>query len=154
MAYSDLNPVRAGVARTYEHTQHTSIAKRLRDLSEIERHAQLARMPVSDGDNGGQMASQDVCLYPLTLGLPKVVNQGRLVLLLAQYREILRQTKATRNNEGIRGSAIREARVDWSAKMKVMSGWRHRAYGSQDHLRAFAEKVGQSRILGMKRQGR
>ncbi|MGK0169328.1 MAG: hypothetical protein ACI9W2_001049 [Gammaproteobacteria bacterium] len=154
MAYSDLNPVRAGVARTYEQTQHTSIAKRLRDLSEIERDAQLARMPVSGGDNGGQMASQDVCLYPLTLGLPKVVNQGRLVLLLAQYREILRQTKATRNNKGIRGSAIREARVDWSAKMKVMSGWRQRAYGSQDHLRAFAQKVGQSRILGMKRQVR
>jgi REP element-mobilizing transposase RayT len=85
MAYVDLNPVRAGIAKTPEESDHTSIKKRC-------KKARASRKP-------NQLNQQEKMLYPF-VGNPKQGQPQGIQMRLSDYLGLVESTgRVLRNNK-------------------------------------------------------
>lgn len=135
MAYVDLNPIRAGIVKTLEHSAHTSIAER---ISAATIEPTLLSQPIR----------------------PVIGNlQSSLALTTADYLQILDWT-GRQLAPGKRGRIKRNATaildiIDhgatrWAARVGAFgSGW-HRVAGSAQDLIALAERLGQRWMKGLR----
>jgi putative transposase len=142
MAYVDLNPVRAGVAKSLEASDFTSIQERLEAAGE----------PAPSG-RGTRRATG---LAPFTDQAPS--SRSRLPMLFADYVELLEWTgRSVRRGTGtLRGAPpalLAELNIDTSAWLRMMSagGLRNLAMlGTADCVRAEVERRGQSYANGQR----
>ncbi len=144
MAYVDLNPVRAGIARTPEDSEFTSIYQRIRQISE-------ALKAPSD--------PQPQCFIPLMSFQTSGATAHHLPYRLEDYLALVDWTgRAIR--EGKRGSIddrlppiIVRLNIDadaWQLAMQPKGNVFGRAMGRLDHLRLHAKTLGQSWVKGLR----
>ena len=134
MSYVDLNPVRAGEARSLEESTHTSIAERLGHAAAGTRSQELVPF-------AGQTRSK---------------KREPLPMSFAAYRELLEWTgRACR--PGARGklkdppTSLRDAHINADEWVAVMRGSGLRVYGwlgTSTTLQAIAKRQGKQRLWG------
>jgi putative transposase len=112
MAYVDLNPVRARIARDIEQSEHTSISRRLKQNS-IERLQQVLR--------------------PLASGLQDDAH-AELTITLGEYIETLRVLVTHERKAADRTVSQPADRTQLWAQQVAMLAKRQRAFGNQRQL--------------------
>jgi REP element-mobilizing transposase RayT len=122
MAYVDLNPVRAKIARSIEQCQNTSIAARL-------KHLENSKERLND------------VLQPLVSGIGAVTN--RMTMTLADYIEHLNDIISAGVNLGRALPSSKQSR--WMAQVASM-GKRQKAYGPVGALTQWIESRGMKRL--------
>lgn len=143
MAYVDLNPVRAGIARTPEESEYTSIYDRIRRL----------RSPkIEEGDDTARK------VIPLRPFSDQGVDSGSIPHRFKDYLALVDWTgRAIRDDK--RGHIdsrlppiIQRLNIDpdaWQLSMQRSGNVFGRAMGRLDHLRLHANTLGQSWIRGI-----
>jgi hypothetical protein len=143
MAYVDLNPVRAGVAKTPEESEFTSIYERIRQHQAAER----AEAPAP--------AEARIPLRPFqTAGM---AGEGALPFTLEAYLELVDWT----GRRVVQGKAAMDARIPpilqrlnidaeaWVSTMRPRGNLFGRAIGRLERLREHAVTVGQAWVRGL-----
>jgi putative transposase len=142
MAYVDLNPVRAGVARSLEASDFTSIQERLEAAAE--------RAP------SGRGSRRAPGLAPFTDQAPS--SRARLPMLFADYVELLEWTgravrPGRRTLRGAPPALLRQLNIDTDAWLRLMSagGLRNLAMlGTAERVQVEVERRGQSYANGQR----
>jgi REP element-mobilizing transposase RayT len=114
MAYVDLNPVRAGIAKSPEQSDFTSAQERIADLKSAEEvsTADAKDVRIEHGSRAGWMAP--VALEPKRKGVRekcsvrRASNKGCIFMSLSQYLELLDWT-GRQLKTGKRGSIPKDA---------------------------------------------
>ncbi len=119
MAYVDLNPVRARIAKTIEQCRDSSIGTRLKWLENTPERLKKA-------------------LLPLVSGLGKVAT--RLSVTLADYIDHLRLLIPSKES-----SPYPDAQLRWFASVATIKK-RQRAYGQSDELKLWHSHHGHKRM--------
>lgn len=128
MAYVDLNPVRAGIARTPEDSPHTSIKARIDG-----RDAHLVRFAESGHDN---------------VALP--IRKTDYLALLDWSGRQLRSNKRGHISEHL-PPILERLNIpgdDWMANMRYYGRWYYRAVGSIHAVNRYCQHLGQQWLKG------
>jgi REP element-mobilizing transposase RayT len=130
MAYVDLNPVRAGIAKTPESSSHTSVKAR------IEGHSHHL-LPFRSRSNSADTAiPMDLAEYLQLVGWT-----GRA------FRADKRGSIAGREPAIL--TRLGWAQEDWIKEMQYYGKWYYRAVGSIQALTMYCEHLGQQWLKGM-----
>jgi hypothetical protein len=138
MVYVDLNPIRAGIASTPEHSEFTSVFDRIRDLKPDPPRSAPTRIPLKSF-----ACSDERSAIPYAFGdyLQLVDWTGRCVR--ADKRGSIAQAlPSIAVRLGIDGEA-------WQRAMRPRGNVFGRAMGKLDHLRLHANTLGQSWVCGI-----
>jgi len=129
MAYVDLNPIRAKMARTPEQSAHTSIRSRIAGTA---GHL----LPFSSNANTRQfsipMRYEEYLL--LVDGTGRVLRPGKRAAIPVNMAPIL--------------ARLGMESTDWIREMKYYGLWYYRAVGSLHSLKSYAEHLGQKWLKG------
>ena len=121
MAYVDLNPVRARIAKDIEQCKHTSIAKRLEENSE---------------------ASLNRALQPLASGLNAVEDEHSMSMTLGEYIEGLRELIAAGRGKTEYDDRLVTPRIQRWAQNVATLARRQRAFGHIEQLHHWLARHG------------
>ena len=143
MAYVDLNPIRAGIAKSPEESEFTSIFDRIRDLkasasseaTTIARSRIPLRSFVSAGNNDRAMPYSFEDYLQLVDWTGRCVRADKRGFIAEALPPIARRL-------GIDGEA-------WQRAMRPSGNVFGRAMGKLDHLRLHASTLGQAWIRGL-----
>jgi REP element-mobilizing transposase RayT len=147
MAYVDLNPIRAGIAKTPEESEFTSIYERIRLLKRSERRTAPTKSQV-----------------PL-LQFKEAAQKGELSIpfSMLDYAALVDWTGRARR-EDKRGAIdnalppiLKRLNIDslaWQAAMQPRGNVFGRALGKLDHLRLHANTLGQRWVKGLRQAER
>ncbi len=128
MAYVDLNPVRAKIARTPEQSEFTSIKKRLDE-------AMHELMPFKEPGQQNHKEHVDVIPYSFSDYLALVDWTGRIIredkrgAIPEDYPPIL--------------DRIGKPPKEWMKLMKPRPSWTQKALGSREKIKAYCQSIGQ-----------
>ena len=125
MAYVDLNPVRAQIARDIEQCEHTSIARRLTENSRHRLEALL--QPLASG-----LASREDDVKP----------EGQVSITLAQYIDALRAIIELEQRTKATSSTPIRRRIERWAKQVATLRKRQRAFGFKAELESWLGRHG------------
>ncbi len=164
MAYVDLNPIRAGIAETPEASQFTSLAQRIGDLggrSEAAGKSARSAKAARKGSKGSEAPRPSLSLTPF-LRTNKDADT-HLPFRLSDYLELVDWTGRA-IGEDKRGHIANElppilARLNidpgqWLDRMQIDGDRFGRAVGRLEALRAYAAKLGQQWLRGVRHSGR
>jgi len=161
--YVDLNPIRAGIAKTPETSRHTSAARRIEARKRRARRRKLAAAGTTDVPVSKLSPSPSaawLCRLSLQPGqeLPSSKKKGFLEMSLTQYLKLLDWT-GRQIRRGKRGSIpahlapiFERLRIDdakWVTTVKTLGRTFHRAVGRAESLMAKAATSGLRWIAGM-----
>ncbi len=118
MAYVDLNPVRAGVVRSYEEARHTSVRQRLKGYENTAERLQQF-------------------LEPVVSGLKRGNEDAKLPLRLIDYLTLV--ASMTGSDGGAAEGGLARPHTEWGRRMDSFK-LRHRAYGAPPLLLAWLEE--------------
>lgn len=151
MAYVDLNPVRAGVAKTPEESEFTSIYARIR------QHSSQARMRANTPRDKKHRARHHA--PPLLAFRDEAPSQRpNLPMQLQDYLQLVDCTGrvARADKPGVidakLASILLRLRIDpeaWKATMRIGGNRFGRALGRLEQLRAHARRLGQRWVRGL-----
>jgi REP element-mobilizing transposase RayT len=152
MAYVDLNPVRAGTARTPEESEFTSIYARIR------QHALQPRVrPNARRDIKHRRRLEVPALLPFRNEAPG--QEPSLPMRLQDYLQLVDRTGrvARANKPGVidakLASILDRLQIDpdaWVSTMRVGGNRFGRALGRLEQLRSHAQRLGQAWIRGLR----
>ena len=163
MQYVDLNPVRAGIAKSVENSDFTSAQARLADLQQASERSTTAAADraCEHGPQAGWM--QPIQLEPKRKAVRRTVtkrrpsNKGFLSMTLAEYLQLLDWTGRQVRRDGKTGRISSDLqplfeRMGLSADIWVdcvrrFSRWHGSGVGRLSSLRRNAERTGRNRSL-------
>ena len=132
MAYVDLNPIRAKMARTPEHSAHTSLRSRIAGTT---GHL----LPFASNSNTRQrsvpMRYEDY--LQLVDGTGRALRAGKRGAIPETMAPILER--------------LGMEPIDWVREMKYYGRWYYRAVGSLHSLQSYCEHLGQKWLKGSRR---
>lgn len=146
MVYVDLNPIRAGIARTPEESDFTSIEARIRALAAFVNPTKSYEQRRSNQVAVPLLSFSDV--EPKQMSIP-YRSLDYLELVDWTGRIVRDDKRAAMNPE--RPALIQRLGIEaavWQNAMQPSGNVFGRAIGGLDHLRVHAEKLGQSWIRG------
>lgn len=147
MAYVDLNPIRAGITKTPEESEFTSIYERIRLVKRTGTRSQSRKPKVS------------------LLQFKEAAQKGEpsIPFSMLEYAALVDWTGRTRR-EDKRGAIdnslppiLKRLNIDsqaWRAAMQPRGNVFGRALGKLDHLRLHANTLGQSWVKGLRQAER
>ena len=147
MAYVDLNPIRARIARTPEESGFTSIAARIRCLQRHMRkkHARTEPAPRVPLLRFSDEVSNDNHSVPFTRGeYLEIIDWSGRSVRSDKHGSIDATLPPIAQRLGI-------DRITWQQTMRPGGNVFGRALGTLNHLRAHAERLGQSWVRGFHR---
>jgi REP element-mobilizing transposase RayT len=125
MAYVDLNPVRASMAKTPEHSSHTSAKRRIAEAEKTPSDAQSPYQPMS--------------LFPF-VGNPRESMPQGLPFKLSDYLELLDWTGRIIRDD--KRGAIQENAPDILTRLNIETkNWIHSAQHFEGSFKQFAGKI-------------
>jgi REP element-mobilizing transposase RayT len=145
MAYVDLNPVRAGIAKSPESSSFTSIYERIRELRSAGRNARTKRS-----------SKRKVPLQPF---LSPREARPQIPFKLEDYLELVDWSgRVIRSDKGHALDALlppvmQRLNIDrdaWELAMRPKGNVFGRALGRLNHLRLHAQTLGQSWVRGLR----
>jgi len=147
MAYVDLNPVRAGRAKTLPESDFSSVQARLAsiDRSEPQKHATSARVPL--------MSFADASSQPITHGnyLP-ITWPAYLALVDATGRQHVYGKRGAICAELQQGLLVLDLSIQqWDRLVETIQAPGLPVIGSPDRLRVFQQSTGRQRAAGARR---
>jgi len=145
MSYVDLNPVRAGVAKSLEGSEFTSIQKRLKAAAKARKQNAQPKTPKGLAPMVGERATGDV---------------PRLPISLVDYTQLVEWTGRALRNDGKRGKIsgpppklLENAGLAtdvWLDSVREFGRHFYHAAGSNENLRRDAERRGQKWARGVR----
>lgn len=95
MVYVDLNPIRAGIAKTPEDSPHTSIRKRI-EQAHNEHHHDLLH-PIASSINSQLMSESHTNYLTLVDWSGRILHPKKTGAIAAEFPEILKRLNLRRN---------------------------------------------------------
>ena len=169
MQYVDLNPIRAGIAKSIESSDFTSAQARVRDLKEAARlkDPNKADAVCEHGPNAGWLAP--VSLEPKRRRVRmrklqrRVSNNGFLTMHLTEYLLLLDWTGRQLRRDGKHGAIPRDIapilhRLGvspdiWVDSIRRFHRWNSQAVGRTSSIRQHADKLGKTRPAKLPTRG-
>ena len=135
MAYVDLNPVRATMAESLAHSQHTSAKLRLEQISADRQRATDSLLPIAGLKHRPILDMTAIAYLDLVEQTGRAVHQGKRGTIAASSLPVLRQF-------GLSGD-------QWQIQVLGIGSRYWRAVGCVDSLLQLAERLGQQWVRGL-----